>query len=114
MHKNLAYPDRSPGIVWWSMEELMVNGGADGQWRRWSDTNSPDGLSAVPPVVKAKHDGEGGSGQQDLVVIETMSRCHCKSISNLMEIKITRGTSLINFVSWEVGGGSRKYFLICT
>ena len=53
VHKHLAYPDRSPGIVdggadpawwwmhwriWWSMKELMVNGGADGQWRSWSHT----------------------------------------------------------------------------
>ena len=50
VHKHLAYPDRSPGIVdggadpawwwmhwriWWSMKELMVNEGADGQWRSW-------------------------------------------------------------------------------
>ena len=46
----------------------------------------PFGLWGVPPVVQAEHDGEGRSGQQDLVVfvaVKAMGCCERNSISDL-------------------------------
>ena len=50
----------------------------------------PVWLLALPPVMEAKHDGEGAGGQQLLLVIvllllviQAVSCCQCKSISNL-------------------------------
>ena len=50
----------------------------------------PVWLLGVPPVVEAKHDGEGAGGQQLLfvlvllvLVIQAVGCCQCKSISNL-------------------------------
>ena len=47
-------------------------------------------LGLPPPVVEAKHDGEGASGQQLpsvlvllVLVIQTVSCCQGKSVSNL-------------------------------
>ena len=47
-------------------------------------------LLGVPPVVEAKHDGEGAGGQQLpsvlvllVLVIQAVSRCQCESVSNL-------------------------------
>ena len=49
-------------------------------------------LLGLPPVVEAKHDGEGAGGQQLpsvlvllVLIIQTVSRCQCKSVSNLGE-----------------------------
>ena len=42
-------------------------------------------LLGVPPVVEAKHDGEGAGGQHLLVVVvkETVSCCQGESVANL-------------------------------
>ena len=61
----------------------------------------PPGL---PPVVKAKHDGEGAGGQQLLVVvvvvvivIQAVSRCQGISVSNLGEER-----NMTNIISLQV------------
>ena len=50
----------------------------------------PVWLLGLPPVVEAKHDGEGAGGQQLLLVlillvlvIQAVGCCQCESISNL-------------------------------
>ena len=45
-------------------------------------------LGLPPPVVEAKHDGEGAGGQQLLivVVVQAVSCCQCKSVANLRGI----------------------------
>ena len=47
-------------------------------------------LLGLPPVVEAKHDGEGAGGQQLpsvlvllVLVIQAVGCCQCKSVSNL-------------------------------
>ena len=56
-------------------------------------TQPPLWLPGLPPVVEAKHDGEGAGGQQLLVVvvvvivIQAVSRCQGISVSNLGEEK---------------------------
>ena len=39
----------------------------------------------LPPVIDAKHDGEGGGGQHLLVVVvvQAVGRCQGKSVANL-------------------------------
>ena len=39
----------------------------------------------LPPVIDAKHDGEGGGGQHllDVVVVQAVGRCQGKSVANL-------------------------------
>ena len=51
---------------------------------------SPVWLLGLPPVVEAKHDGEGAGGQQLpfvlvllVLVIQAVSRGQCKSVPNL-------------------------------
>ena len=55
---------------------------------------SPVGLLGVPPIMEAKHDGEGAGGQQFpavllvllvllVLVIQAVSRGQCKSVPNL-------------------------------
>ena len=41
----------------------------------------------LPPVIDAKHDGEGGGGQHLLVVVvvQAVGRCQSKSVPNLSE-----------------------------
>ena len=48
---------------------------------------SPVLLLGLPPVVEAKHDGEGAGGQHLLVVIvvQAVSRCQSKSVPNLFD-----------------------------
>ena len=48
-------------------------------------SKSPVGLLGLPPVMEAEHDGEGAGGQQLLVVIvvQAVSSCQGKSVSNL-------------------------------
>ena len=56
-------------------------------------SQSPVWLPGLPPIVKAKHDGEGAGRQQLLVVvvvvivivIQAVSRCQGISVSNLGE-----------------------------
>ena len=62
----------------------------------------PGWLPGLPPVVEAKHDGEGAGGQQLLVVpvllvlvIQAVSCCQCESISNLGIKKKEVGKELI-------------------
>ena len=45
----------------------------------------PFWLLGLPPVMEAKHDGEGAGGQHLLVVlvVQAVGRCQCKSVSNL-------------------------------
>ena len=52
----------------------------------------PFWLLGLPPVVEAKHDGEGAGGQHLLVVVvvQAVGRCQCKSVSNLRESKIIK------------------------
>ena len=64
----------------------------------------PVWLLGLPPVVEAKHDGEGASGQQLLfvllllaLVIQAVGRRQCKSVSNLGRKKTEVGKSLIYF-----------------
>ena len=47
----------------------------------------PVWLLGLPPVMEAKHDGEGAGGQQLLVVVvvQTVSRCQGKSVANLFD-----------------------------
>ena len=47
-------------------------------------------LLGLPPVVEAKHDGEGAGGQQLpsvlvllVLVVQAVGCCQCKSVSNL-------------------------------
>ena len=51
----------------------------------------PVWLLGLPPVVEAKHDGEGAGGQQLpfvlVLVIQAVGRSQCKSVSNLGESK---------------------------
>ena len=44
-------------------------------------------LLGLPPVVEAKHDGEGAGGQHLLVVVvvQAVSCCQGKSVPNLFE-----------------------------
>ena len=44
-------------------------------------------LLGLPPVVEAKHDGEGAGGQHLLivVVVQAVSCCQGKSVANLFE-----------------------------
>ena len=48
---------------------------------------SPVCLLGLPPVVEAKHDGEGAGGQQLLVVVvvQAVSCCQGKSIADLFD-----------------------------
>ena len=48
---------------------------------------SPVCLLGLPPVVEAKHDGEGAGGQQLLVVVvvQAVSCCQGKSVANLFD-----------------------------
>ena len=41
----------------------------------------------LPPVIDAKHDGEGGGGQHLLVVVvvQAVGRCQGKSVANLLD-----------------------------
>ena len=47
----------------------------------------PVWLLGLPPVVEAKHDGEGAGGQHLLVVVvvQAVSRCQGKSVANLFK-----------------------------
>ena len=48
-------------------------------------SKSPLWLPGPPPVMKAKHDGEGAGGQQLLVVVvvQAVGCCQGKSVANL-------------------------------
>ena len=50
-------------------------------------SKSPVRLCGVPPVVEAKHDGEGAGGQQLLVVVvvQAVGRRQGKSVANLFD-----------------------------
>ena len=50
-------------------------------------SKSPVWLLGLPPVVEAKHDGEGAGGQHLLVVVvvQAVSCCQGKSVPNLFE-----------------------------
>ena len=54
MDKNLADPDLSPGLK---------------QLKAWFYGNTPVWLLGIPPVVKAKHNGEGAGRQHLLIVV---------------------------------------------
>ena len=73
MDENLADPDVSPSQTDITLD-LMVS-------------KSPVWLLGLPPVMEAKHDGEGGGGQHLLVVVvvQAVSRCQGKSVPNLFE-----------------------------
>ena len=68
-------------------------------------TQPPLWLPGLPPVVEAKHDGEGAGGQQLLVVvvvvvvivIQAVSRCQGISVSNLGEER-----NMTNIISLQV------------
>ena len=58
----------------------------------------PVWLLGIPPVVEAKHDGEGAGGQQLpfvlvllVLVIQAVSRGQCKSVPNLGRKQIEVG-----------------------
>ena len=62
----------------------------------------PVWLLGLPPVMEAKHDGEGAGGQQLLLVlvllvlvIQTVSCCQCKSISNLVRKQTEDGINQV-------------------
>ena len=79
MDQNLVDPDLSPGGTQTNANsDLMV-------------THPPLWLLGLPPVMKAKHDGEGAGGQHLLVVlvVEAVGCCQGKSVANLkQEVKI--------------------------
>ena len=52
-----------------------------------SNSKAPVWLLSFPPVMKAKHDGEGAGRQQLLVVVvvQTVSRRQGKSVANLFD-----------------------------
>ena len=82
MNDNLADPNMSPGIE-------LANVCLDCKVKQ-----PPVRLRGLAPVVEAKHDGEGAGGQQLLfvlvllvLVIQTVSRRQCESVSNLGESK---------------------------
>ena len=57
-------------------------------------------LLGLPPVVEAKHDGEGAGGQQLLVVVvvQAVGCCQGKSVANLRgEVKISLEEKLKSF-----------------
>ena len=74
MDKNLADPDLSPGLKQLLRFDFM-------------ETRPPVWLLGLPPVVKAKHNGEGAGGQHLLVliVVQAVGCCQCKSVANLKE-----------------------------
>ena len=76
MNNNLAHSDVLPGKYFFQT--------LNGQWLR------PSGLSSVPPVVDAEHDGEGGGRNHlFLVVVEQAVGCrHSKSIANLRRVRL--------------------------
>ena len=62
----------------------------------------PVWLLGLPPVVEAKHDGEGAGGQQLpsvlvllVLVIQAVSRGQCKSVPNLGRKQIEVGKSKV-------------------
>ena len=62
----------------------------------------PVWLLGVPSVVEAKHDGEGAGGQQLpsvlvllVLVIQTVSCCQGKSISNLVRKQTEDGKNQV-------------------
>ena len=62
----------------------------------------PVWLLSPPPVVEAKHDGEGAGGQQLssvlvllVLVIQAVSRGQCKSVPNLGRKQIEVGKSKV-------------------
>ena len=73
MDKDLADPDPSPGNTDLYDDYLGV-------------TQLPVGLLGLPPVMKAKHDRDGGGRQHLLVVVvvQTVSSCQGKSVANLV------------------------------
>ena len=73
MDENLADPDLSPSQTDITLD-LMVS-------------TSPVWLLGLPPVVEAKHDGEGAGGQHLLVVVvvQAVSCCQGKSVANLFD-----------------------------
>ena len=73
MDKDLADSSLLPGKDW-TNENLEPFG-----------TQPPVSLLGLPPVVKAKHHGERGGRQHLLVVVlvQAVSRCQGKSVSNL-------------------------------
>ena len=79
MDQNLVDPDLSPGGT-------QTNANSD-----LMEMHPPLWLLGLPPVMKAKHDGEGAGGKHLLVVIvvEAVGRCEGKSVPNLkQEVKI--------------------------
>ena len=70
MDKYLAYPDLSP-----SMEGIIAN----------LTFLPPVGFLVLPPVMEAKHDGEGAGGQHLLIVIvvQAVGCRQGKSVANL-------------------------------
>ena len=81
MDNNLVDSDLSPGTMQVLISDLVVK-------------QPPVWLLSLAPVVEAKHDGEGAGGQQLLfvlvllvLVIQTVSRRQCESVSNLGESK---------------------------
>ena len=62
MDNNLADPDLSPG-TYASLDPSVKQ--------------PPGWLPGLPPVVEAKHDGEGAGGQQLLVVVVKQAMCGC-------------------------------------
>ena len=73
MDKDLADPDPSPGNIDLYDDYLGV-------------TQLPVELLGLPPVMKAKHDRDGGGRQHLLVVVvvQTVSSCQGKSVANLV------------------------------
>ena len=75
----------------------------DREFSLCSATQPPVWLPGLPPVVEAKHDGEGAGGQYLLLalVVQTVSRCQCKSVSNLSRKKTELGNKQISFMNYE-------------
>ena len=60
----------------------------NGTIKNYDVSFSPERFLGLPPVVEAKHNGEGGGRQHLLVVVvvQAVSCCQGKSVANLMKM----------------------------
>ena len=101
MDKNLAHPYLPPDLKCIEVEKQQSP-------EFWA-TQPPVWLPGLPPVVKAKHDGEGAGGQHLVVVvvvivIQAVSRCQGISVSNLGEER-----NMTNKISLQAFFTDQKY-----
>ena len=66
-------------------------------------SKSPVWLLGLPPVMDAKHDGEGAGGQHLLVVVvvQAVSCCQGKSVPNLSRGSMQKQLNLIEMMMFK-------------